>query len=79
MLDAMKVEPKRALDGEGAETRIVSPAKARVQGWMVVDRGLISSRKPDDIPAFNRRMIEQFGTHRERRHARRGNGSSGSV
>jgi len=27
---------------------------------VVVDRGLVTSRKPDDIPAFNRRMIEVF-------------------
>jgi len=27
---------------------------------VVVDRGLVTSRKPDDIPAFNRRMIEEF-------------------
>ena len=27
---------------------------------VVVDRGLITSRKPDDIPAFNERMIEEF-------------------
>lgn len=27
---------------------------------VVVDRGLITSRKPDDIPAFNRAMIEEF-------------------
>ena len=27
----------------------------------VVDRNLVSSRKPDDIPAFNRAMIELFG------------------
>lgn len=26
----------------------------------VVDNGLVTSRKPDDIPAFNRRMIEVF-------------------
>jgi protease I len=28
---------------------------------VVVDRGLVTSRKPDDIPAFNRKMIEEFG------------------
>ncbi|HSY08101.1 MAG TPA: type 1 glutamine amidotransferase domain-containing protein [Steroidobacteraceae bacterium] len=28
---------------------------------VVVDDGLVSSRKPDDIPAFNRKMIEEFG------------------
>jgi protease I len=36
-----------------------------------VDNGLVTSRKPDDIPAFNRKMIEEFA---EGRHtgARRG-------
>ena len=28
---------------------------------VVVDNGLVSSRKPDDIPAFNKKMIEEFG------------------
>ena len=30
-----------------------------------VDQGLVTSRKPDDIPAFNAKMIEEFaeGTH----------------
>lgn len=32
---------------------------------VVVDRGVVTSRKPDDIPAFNRKMIEEFaeGNH----------------
>jgi protease I len=32
---------------------------------VVVDRGLVTSRKPDDIPAFNKKMIEEFveGNH----------------
>jgi protease I len=31
----------------------------------VVDNGLISSRNPGDIPAFNEKMVEEFaeGTH----------------
>ena len=38
---------------------------------MVVDRGLVTSRKPDDIPAFNEKMIEEFaeGVHAEQREA----------
>jgi deglycase len=28
---------------------------------VVVDNGIVTSRKPDDIPAFNRKMIEEFG------------------
>jgi PfpI family intracellular protease len=35
----------------------------------VVDHGLVTSRSPDDIPAFNREMIKLFGEARGRRHA----------
>jgi protease I len=36
---------------------------------VVVDSGLVTSRKPDDIPAFNKKMIEEFaeGVHAEQR------------
>jgi protease I len=34
---------------------------------VVVDYGLVTSRKPDDIPAFNQKMIEEFA---EGRHSR---------
>src|SRR5919108_3340472 len=42
-------------------------------GWVddevLVDQGLVTSRKPDDIPAFNAKMIEEFaeGKHAEQR------------
>jgi protease I len=28
---------------------------------VVVDAGLVSSRKPDDLPAFNAKIVEEFG------------------
>jgi len=31
-----------------------------VDEQVVVDRGVVSSRKPDDLPAFNEKMIEEF-------------------
>jgi protease I len=36
---------------------------------VVTDHGLVTSRKPDDIPAFNKKMIEEFaeGVHEEQR------------
>jgi protease I len=36
---------------------------------VIVDNGLVTSRKPDDIPAFNRKMIEEFteGRHQSRK------------
>jgi len=30
----------------------------------IVDRGLVTARKPDDIPAFNKKMIEEFAEGR---------------
>jgi protease I len=37
---------------------------------VVTDQGLVTSRKPDDIPAFNKKMIEEIaeGIH-EHQHA----------
>jgi PfpI family intracellular protease len=35
----------------------------------VVDKGLVTSRNPDDIPAFNRETIKLFSGARERHHA----------
>jgi protease I len=34
---------------------------------VVTDNGLVTSRKPDDIPAFNRKMIEEFAEGRHKR------------
>jgi len=36
---------------------------------VVVDGHLVSSRKPDDIPAFNREMINLFGRSRRKSQA----------
>ena len=35
---------------------------------VVVDNGLVTSRKPADIPAFNRKMLEEFEAGRHPRH-----------
>ena len=38
---------------------------------VVTDDGLVTSRKPDDIPAFNRKMIEEFAEGKHAQQARR--------
>jgi protease I len=40
---------------------------------VATDEGLVTSRKPDDIPAFSRKMIEEFaeGSHEGQREAAR--------
>jgi protease I len=36
-----------------------------------VDKGLVTSRKPDDLPAFNAKVVEEFaeGVHTEQKAA----------
>jgi len=42
------------------ETDIRNAGGSWVDRQVVVDSGLVTSRKPDDIPAFNEKMIEEF-------------------
>jgi protease I len=51
------------------KTDLVNAGANWVDRDVVVDRGIVSSRKPDDIPAFNRRMIEEIA---EGQHGRAG-------
>jgi protease I len=39
---------------------------------VVVDQGLVTSRKPDDIPAFNAKIIEEFAEGRHEAQRRSG-------
>jgi protease I len=38
-----------------------------VDQQVVVDRGLVTSRKPNDLPAFNQKMVEEFAEERQPR------------
>jgi protease I len=42
------------------KTDLTNAGARWVDQEVVNDRGVVSSRKPDDIPAFNRKMIEEF-------------------
>ncbi|WP_309129508.1 type 1 glutamine amidotransferase domain-containing protein [Microbacterium sp.] len=48
-------------------TDLRNAGAAWVDQEVVVDAGLVSSRTPDDLPAFNAKVIEEIaeGTHRE--------------
>jgi protease I len=56
------------------ETDIRNAGGEWVDEEVVVDNGLVTSRKPDDIPAFNAKMIEEFaeGTHAGQRESAAG-------
>ena len=48
-------------------TDLINAGAKWVDQEVVVDNGLVSSRKPDDIPAFNRKMIEEIGEGKHQR------------
>jgi protease I len=50
----------------------------RVDREVVTDKGLVTSRKPDDIPAFNRKMLEELAEGRHAPEGGRPHGRTGS-
>lgn len=53
------------------KTDLINAGANWVDEEVVTDGGLVTSRKPDDLPAFNRKMIEEFA---EGRHDSSGHG-----
>jgi protease I len=53
------------------KTDLTNAGAKWVDQEVVTDRGIVSSRKPDDIPAFSRKLIEEIseGRHAQRRAA----------
>jgi protease I len=68
LIDAGVVKGRRLTSYESIQTDLKNAGAEWVNEEAVVDRGLVTSRKPDDIPVFNRKMIEAFaeGAHQMR-------------
>ena len=60
LIDAGVVRGRRITSYPSLQTDLKNAGADWVDQEVVVDRGLISSRKPDDLPAFNRAMVEEF-------------------
>ena len=69
LIEAGAVSGRRMTSWPSLRTDLKNAGAQWVDEEVVVDRGLVTSRKPDDLPAFNRKMLEEFG---EGRHARAG-------
>ncbi len=71
LIDAGLVRGRRLTSYESIQTDLKNAGADWVNEEVVVDQGLVTSRKPDDIPAFNRKMIEEFaeGVHQRRKAA----------
>ena len=60
LVEAGAVEGREMTSYPSIQTDLKNAGARWVDEEVVVDRGIVSSRKPDDIPAFNRKMIEEF-------------------
>ncbi|HSC92538.1 MAG TPA: type 1 glutamine amidotransferase domain-containing protein [Gaiellaceae bacterium] len=66
LIEAGVVGGRRLTSWPSLQTDLRNAGADWVDEQVVVDRGLVTSRKPDDIPAFNAKMLEEFA---EGRHA----------
>ena len=71
LIDAGVVRGRTLTSWPNIQTDVKNAGGKWVNEEVVVDNGLVTSRKPDDIPAFNRKMIEEFceGKHAPQREA----------
>jgi protease I len=64
LIDAEVVSGRTITSWPAIRTDVRNAGATWVDEDVVVDNGLVTSRKPDDIPAFNEKMIEEFGEGR---------------
>jgi protease I len=66
LIEAGAVRGRKLTSYGSIQTDLKNAGADWVDREVVVDEGLVTSRKPDDIPAFNRKMVEEFaeGQHR---------------
>jgi protease I len=60
LIEAGVADGRRMTSWPAIRTDVENAGGEWVDEEVVVDNGIVTSRKPDDIPAFNRKMIEEF-------------------
>ncbi len=67
LIEAGCVEGRRMTSYKSLKTDLINAGAYWVDEEVVVDSGLVTSRTPKDLPAFNKKMIEEFaeGAHAE--------------
>jgi protease I len=73
LVEAGVVKGRMLTSWPSLKTDIENAGGTWVDKETVVDRGLFTSRKPDDLPAFDKKLVEEFGEgiHEEQREAAR--------
>jgi protease I len=60
LIDAGVIKGRKVTSYHSIQTDLRNAGAEWVDEPVVVDNGLVTSRKPGDLPAFNRKMIEEF-------------------
>jgi protease I len=60
LIETGLIRGKKMTSWPSLKTDLINAGASWIDQEVVVDNGLITSRKPDDIPAFNKKMIEEF-------------------
>ena len=71
LIEAGAVKGRRMTSWPSLQTDLKNAGATWVDQEVVTDNGLVTSRKPDDIPAFNKKMIEEIGEGRHDRNKNR--------
>ncbi len=66
LINAGVVKGRKITSWPSVKQDLINAGAEWVDEEVVVDHGLVSSRKPDDIPAFNDKMIEEFAEGRHK-------------
>ena len=69
IVEAGLVKGRKITSWPTLQTDIRNAGGNRVDEEVVVDAGLVSSRKPDDLPAFCAKIVEEFGEGERREQA----------
>jgi deglycase len=64
LVEADVVRDIRMTSYPSIKTDLLNAGARWVDAEVVVDRGIVSSRKPADLPAFNRKTIEEIAEGR---------------
>ncbi len=67
LIETGKVKGKRMTSYHTLKTDLKNAGAEWIDEEVVVDQGLVTSRNPDDIPAFNKKMIEEFAEGKHNR------------
>ena len=67
LIEADGVKGRTVTSWPSLQTDLRNAGANWVDQEVVVDHGLVTSRKPDDLPAFNRKMIEEIAEGRHDR------------